>query len=88
MREEDDGPWPSMPHDRIPRILGLQGLIKVLWYSADIGITTDTTSDISSTCVVLALVAGRQDCQPRPNSQQQTPLLLSQQLLSQRLYCP
>ena len=42
----------------------------------------------SSTCVVLALVAGRQDRQPRPNSQQQTPLLLSQQLVSQRLYCP
>ncbi len=39
------------------------------FYFADIGITTDTTSDISSTCVVLALVAGRKDCQPRPNSQ-------------------
>ena len=38
------------------------------FYSADIGITTDTTSNISSTCVVLALVAGRRDCQPRPNS--------------------
>jgi len=34
------------------------------FYSADIGITTDTTSDFSSTCVVLALVAGRQDFQP------------------------
>ncbi len=32
--------------------------------SADIGITTNTTSDFSSTCVVLALVAGRQDFQP------------------------
>ena len=43
-------------------------------YSADIGITTATTSDVSSTCIVLALVAGRQDCQPYPNtvSQQQT----------------
>ncbi len=40
-------------------------------YSSDIGITTNTTSDFSSTCVVLALVAGRQDCQPRPNSQRQ-----------------
>ncbi len=35
------------------------------------GITTDTTSNLSSTCVVLALVAGRQNCQPWPNSQQQ-----------------
>ena len=35
------------------------------------GITTNTTSDFSSTCVMLALVAGRQDCQPRPNSQLQ-----------------
>ena len=34
------------------------------FYSADIGITTNTTSDFSSTCVVLALVAGRQDFQP------------------------
>ena len=44
------------------------------FYSADIGITTATTSDVSSTCIVLALVAGRQDCQPYPNtvSQQQT----------------
>ncbi len=33
-------------------------------YSSDIGITTNTTSDFSSTCVVLALVAGRQDFQP------------------------
>ena len=39
------------------------------FYFADIGITTDTTSNISSTCVVLALVAGRRDCQPCPNSQ-------------------
>ena len=38
------------------------------FHSADIGITTNTTSNISSTCLVLALVAGRQDCQPRPNS--------------------
>jgi len=38
-------------------------------YSSDIA--TNTTSDFSSTCVVLALVAGRQDCQPRPNSQRQ-----------------
>ncbi len=44
--------------------------------SSDVGTSTDTTSDVSSTCVVLALVAGRQDCQP--NSQQQTlPILLS-----------
>ncbi len=28
------------------------------FHSADIGITTDTTSNISSTCIVLALVAG------------------------------
>ncbi len=26
-----------------------------------------------ATCVVLALVASRRDCQPRPNSQQHTP---------------
>jgi len=30
---------------------------------------------------VLALVAGPRDYQPRPNNQQQTPLLLSQQLM-------
>ncbi len=34
-------------------------------YSADIA--------TQRTCVVLALVAGRRDCQPRLNSQQQTP---------------
>ena len=33
--------------------------------------TTDTTSN-SSTCVVVALVAGQLDCQPQCNSQQQT----------------
>jgi len=38
------------------------------------------TSDFSSTCVGLALVAGRQDCQPRPNSQRQPLRLFSQQL--------
>ena len=38
----------------------------------------DTTSNIRSTCVVLALVAGRQDCHPHPDSQQRTLLLLSQ----------
>ncbi len=32
-----------------------------------------TTRNLSSTCIVLALVAGRWDCQPRLNSQQQTP---------------
>ena len=37
--------------------------------SADIGFITNTTSNISSTNFVLALVAGRRDCQPRPNSQ-------------------
>jgi len=31
------------------------------FYSADIGISTDTTSSFRSTCVVLALVAGRLD---------------------------
>jgi len=30
--------------------------------SSDVGTSTDTTSHVSSTCV--ALVAGRQDCQP------------------------
>ncbi len=49
-------------------------------YSSDIGITTNTTSDFSSACVVLALVAGRQDCQPRPNSQRQQLRLFCQQL--------
>ena len=38
------------------------------FHSADIGITTNTTSNFSSTCLVLALMAGRQDCQPCPNS--------------------
>ncbi len=32
-------------------------------------LTSDTVCNISSTCVVLALVAGREHCQPRPNSQ-------------------
>ncbi len=32
-----------------------------VFYSADIGMTTATTSNLSSTCVVLALVAGRRD---------------------------
>ena len=58
------------------------------FYFADIGITTDKSSNISCTCVVLALVAGRRDCQPCLHSQQQTPLLLSQQLLSQQIYSP
>ena len=35
-------------------------VMKAPAYSSDIGITTNTTSDFSSTCVVLALVAGRQ----------------------------
>ncbi len=46
------------------------------FHSADIGITTEATSNLSSTCVVLALVVNRQDCHPRPNSQQQ-PLQMS-----------
>ncbi len=41
-----------------------------------------------ATCVVLALVASRRDCQPRPNSQQHTPCFLSQQFFSQRVYSP
>ena len=53
-------------------------------YFADLGITINTTFNLSSTCVVLAVVAGRQDWQPRLNSQQQKSLLLSQQLFSQR----
>ncbi len=53
-------------------------------FTADIGITTDTASDLSSTCVVLELVAGRLDCQPRPNSQQQT-LQLYKHVLQQFL---
>ncbi len=39
--------------------------------------TTDTTSNFSSSCVVLALVASLLDCQPRSNSQQQTLLWFS-----------
>ncbi len=35
------------------------------------GTITDTTSNLSSTCLVLALVARRQDCQRRTSSQQQ-----------------
>ncbi len=46
-------------------------------YSSDIGITTDTTYDFSSTCVVLALVAGRQDFQPQTSSQRQQRLFFS-----------
>ena len=37
-------------------------------YSADIGITTDTNSEICSTCVVLALMAGHRDCQSGPKN--------------------
>ncbi len=40
-----------------------------LTYSADSGITLDTTSNISSTCIVLALVTGLRDCQNGANSQ-------------------
>ncbi len=58
------------------------------FYFVDIDITTDKSSNISCTCVVLAPVAGRRDCQPCLHSQHQTPLLLSQQLLSQRIYSP
>ena len=50
------------------------------FYFADIGITILTKPPISA---VLALVVGRRDCQPRITSQQQTPLLLSQQLRSE-----
>ena len=35
-------------------------MIKLDNPNKDIGITTNTTSDFSSTCVVLAIVAGRQ----------------------------
>ncbi len=38
------------------------------FYSADIGISTNTPFNLSSTCVVLALVAGRQDSQLQPHS--------------------
>jgi len=34
------------------------------FHSADVGTTIDKTSNLSSTCIVLALVAGRQNCQP------------------------
>ena len=34
------------------------------FHSADIGITTAATSNVSSMWIVLALVAGRRDCQP------------------------
>ena len=37
-------------------------------YSADIGITTETTSNVSSTRIVLVLKDGRQDCQPCSNT--------------------
>jgi len=55
-------------------------------YSVDIGICTDTTSNLSSTSVVLELVAGRLDCQPRPNSQQQTLQLFLSSFRRQQLY--
>jgi len=55
-------------------------------YSADTGIATNTTSNFSSTCVVLTLVAGRQNCQPQPNSQQQTPRLFLSSFQIQHFY--
>ncbi len=59
---------------------------QLLPYSADISITTDTTSNLSSTCVVLVLMAGRLDCQPRPNSQQQTLQLFLSSFRRQQFY--
>ena len=44
---------------------------KQFTHYADIGITTDTASNLSSTCVVLACVTGHQDSQFCANSQQQ-----------------
>ncbi len=61
-------------------------LVKLQAYSADIGINTDTTSNLSSTCVVLELVAGRLDCQPRPNNQQQTLQLFLSSFRRQQFY--
>ena len=55
-------------------------------YSADIGTNTDTTSNLSSTCVVLELVAGGLDCQPRPNNQQQTLQLFLSSFRRQQFY--
>ncbi len=43
-----------------------------LLISYNIRTTTDPTSGLSSTCIVLALMAGRQESQPRPHGQQQT----------------
>ena len=54
--------------------------------TADIGINTDTTSNLSSTCVVLELVASRLDCQPRPNNQQQTPQMFLSSFQRQQFY--
>ena len=68
-------------------------------YSAGIGIYADTTSNVSSACIVLTIVlmAGHhacdQDCQPCPNNVNQRHMLLkfpqqlsSQQFNLQRLY--
>ena len=66
----------------------------LLIYSADTGITTAATFNVSSTCNVLALVASRQDCQPNPStvSQQLTAAdaipVFSQRLSCQQFYLP
>ena len=46
------------------------------FHSADIGITTETTSNVSSTCVVLALVAS-QPCLRTVSRQQTLQMFLS-----------
>ncbi len=41
-----------------------RGLIANSCRSGDIGITTDSNSNLSLACLVLLLMAARQDCQP------------------------
>jgi hypothetical protein len=46
-------------------------------YTLLISCNIHTTADPTSTCIVLALMAGCQKCQPQPHDQQQTLFLSS-----------
>ena len=52
-----------------PQLLICQCCFRVGCYSADIGVNTDTTSDLSFTCLVLELVVSLLDCAACPHSQ-------------------
>ena len=45
---------------------------------SDVDVNTDASHILSSICIVLELVAGRQGCQPEPNSRHQTTKVLQQ----------